>query len=79
MTTVDAMLAQRWALLAAAEAVGPFTAGHAIDDFWVQNPQIGSPIGGEVDWDGVDGGKLRPFANAVVGWDAANGARVVSE
>jgi hypothetical protein len=79
MPSVDAMLLQRWTLLAAASKVGPFVRGNAIPDFWVQHPELGSPISGEADWDGVDGGRIQAFACGTVGWDATNGVRIVSE
>jgi LGFP repeat len=61
------------------DVVGQFVPANAIPAYFVQHPEIGSPIGGEADWDGVDGGRIQSFTGGVVGWDAANGARVVSE
>lgn len=76
--TTDEAFEQRWTLLQPIEVVGEFVRGQAITDYFVQHPEIGSPIGGEADWDGVDGGKIRAFSGGVVGWDEAGGARVVN-
>ena len=79
MATTDDLHHLRWVLLYPATHVGQFVRGNAIPDYFVANPSIGSPIGPEQDWEGVEGGRIQAFSSAVVCWSPGDGARVVTD
>lgn len=66
--TVDDLHRIRWQLARAdfAPEPGEFHPDWGIEQFWRKNPQIGSPVSGEVPLD--DGSVGRVFTNAVVVW-----------
>lgn len=78
ISTLDAHKA-RWTLLKTEKQIGPLVPGHGIDDYFIAHPEVGSPLRPEEDWADVPGGKIRSFSGGVVVWDAANGAREVTQ
>jgi hypothetical protein len=73
MATIEDNLLERWRLFVPDLA---YNAEFGIPAFWLQHPEIGSPVGPERDLD--DGGKAQTFTNAVVQWSQDEGARVVT-
>jgi hypothetical protein len=78
MATLDSVYLQRWTFVQPVSVVGELVRGNAIPDYFLDHPEVGSPIDGEVDWDEVPGGRLQPFTGAVLGWDPDNGTRVIT-
>jgi hypothetical protein len=78
VATLDSIHVQRWTAFLPESEVGQFVRGNAIPDFFAAHPEIGSPLGAEVDWDEVKGGRIQAFSGGIVGWDPDGGARVVS-
>jgi hypothetical protein len=79
MTSSDQAHLARWTFLHPVSVVGEMERGHAIPDYFVAHPEIGSPISGETDWDGASGGKIQVFTGSVVVWDPAGGARELTQ
>lgn len=74
MSTLDDVFRQRW------QAINkkiPYVPENGIPTFWRQHPELGSPLGFEVD---IENGAVgQAFTGAVVVWDATSGARIAVE
>ena len=77
--TTDQAYNQRWTLIHPTTVVGQFVRGNAIPEWFVAHPEVGSPIGAEMDWDGAPGGRIQSFSGGIVAWDPAGGVREITE
>lgn len=74
--SIDDALKARWTLLHGESVVGRFVRGNAIPDYFVQHPELGSPITSEADTG--DGGRVQAFTGSVVTWYPDRGVQVVT-
>jgi hypothetical protein len=72
MATINDLQAKRWNAI---DPSIPFAPDNAIQQFWLQHPELGSPLGPETALD--DGSVGQAFANGVVTWSAGVGAVLV--
>ncbi|HEX8969266.1 MAG TPA: hypothetical protein VF937_15385 [Chloroflexota bacterium] len=72
MPSIDDLQQMRWNAI---DQSIPYDSSHAIPQYWLQHPELGSPLGPEQTLD--DGSVGQAFANGVVLWTAANGASAV--
>ncbi|HEY1297276.1 MAG TPA: hypothetical protein VGJ60_29710 [Chloroflexota bacterium] len=68
MATVDDLQAKRWHAI---DPTIPYAPANAIPQYWLEHPELGSPLGPETQLD--DGSVGQAFANGVVTWSAENG------
>ena len=69
MPTIDDMQQVRWNAI---NPNVPFNSAFGIAQFWLQHPELGSPLALETQLD--DGSIAQPFANGVVVWSSESGA-----
>lgn len=74
MPTLDDLHRVRWDALVTPI---PYWPDNGIPAFFRQHPEIGSPLGQEIQLD--DGTVAQAFSGGVVRWDAENGAAVVRD
>ncbi len=72
MATINDLQAKRWNAI---DPTIPFAPDNAIQQFWLQHPELGSPLGAETPLD--DGSVGQAFANGVLTWTAADGVVLV--
>ena len=72
MPTIDDLQLLRWHAI---DQTIPYDTTHAIPQYWLQHPELGSPLAHETTLD--DGTIAQAFANGVVQWTSDNGASVV--
>ena len=77
MATLDELHQARFYALKGPEVIGDYNPANAIPTYFRTHPEIGSPLGPEIDL--PDGAKGQAFAGGVVVWDPTNGARLVRE
>jgi hypothetical protein len=68
MPTITDLQAMRWHAI---DPTIPFAPENAISQFWLQHPELGSPLGPETRLD--DGSVGQAFANGVVTWSPQAG------
>src|SRR5438132_1436904 len=73
-STLDDVFRQRWNLLVPELA---YNADFGIPTFWRQHPELGSPLGPEVDLG--NGVTAQAFSGGVCRWTPGMGAEIVSE
>jgi LGFP repeat len=72
MATINDLQAKRWNAI---DPTIPFAPDNAIQRFWLEHPELGSPLGPETPLD--DGSVGQAFANGVLTWTAANGVALM--
>jgi len=72
MATINDLQAKRWNAI---DPTIPFAPDNAILRFWLEHPELGSPLGPETALD--DGSVGQAFANGVLTWTAASGVALV--
>lgn len=72
MPTIDDLQLLRWHAI---DQTIPYDPSHAIPQFWLDHPELGSPLAAETELD--DGSIGQAFANGVVQWTQDGGASVV--
>jgi len=68
MATIHDLQAMRWNAI---DPKIPFAPENAIAQYWLQHPELGSPLGPETPLD--DGSVGQAFANGVLTWSPHNG------
>jgi hypothetical protein len=69
MPTITDLQAMRWNAI---DPTIPFAPENAIGQYWLQHPELGSPLGPETPLD--DGSVGQAFTNGVVTWSPHTGA-----
>jgi hypothetical protein len=72
MPTIDDLQQIRWNAIVPNI---PYVSSNAIPGYWLQHPELGSPLAAEVTLD--DGTLAQVFANGVVQWSESNGVSLV--
>jgi hypothetical protein len=71
MPTIDDLQEMRWH---AFDNSIPYDPSHAIPEYWLAHPELGSPLTPEIPLD--DGSVGQAFANGVITWSADKGIGV---
>lgn len=72
MSTIDDLQQLRWHAI---DSSIPYDGSNAIPQYWLQHPELGSPLAAEATLD--DGSTAQAFANGVLRWSADTGVAIV--